>query len=75
MTHIQLSPFLMEGWGRECFGHLKQAFILCIPGMLFLVVGTDRTIHPSMERLQEESSRDLENACCLSYLTKEIKTK
>lgn len=43
---------------------------MCIPGMLFSVVGTDRTIHPSMKRLQEESSGDLENPCNLCHLGK-----
>ena len=75
MTQIQLSPFLMERWRTEYFGHLKQAFILCIPGMLFLVVGTDRTIHPSMKILQEECSGDLENPCNLCHLGKGRKTK
>jgi len=75
MTQIQLSPFLTERWRTDCFGHLKQAFILCIPGMFFLVVGTDRTIHPSMKRLQGESSRDLENPCNLHHLGQGRKNK
>lgn len=68
MTQIWLSPFLIEGWGTECFGHLKQAFILCIPGMFSLVVGTHRAIHPGMKRLQEESSTDLEDLCSPPHL-------
>jgi len=67
VTQIWLSPFPMERWRTECFGHLEQLLYCAFLGWFF-VVGTHKAIHPGMTRLQEESSGDLEDLCDLHHL-------